>query len=145
MVMKILIGALLLITALQDVRNKKINTSVVIFSLIIVLALVPFSEAISLLDRALGLLTGGLVIGISKGTGGKIGMGDGMILSVTGIALGFWTNIELFAIALLLAAVVSILLLITKRVNRKQSIPFVPFLLLGYLFLVFTAYPISIF
>jgi leader peptidase (prepilin peptidase)/N-methyltransferase len=75
------------------------------------------------------------VIFISRITGGKIGMGDGLLLCVTGLGLGFWGNMELFAYALFAAAAVSVILLILRLADRKKSIPFVPFLLLSYLFL----------
>jgi leader peptidase (prepilin peptidase)/N-methyltransferase len=67
---------------------------------------------------------------------GKIGIGDGVLLCATGLGLGFWSNLELFAIALLLAAVISIVLLTFRLADRKKSIPFVPFLLLGYVFVM---------
>lgn len=76
------------------------------------------------------------MIVISKITGGKIGMGDGILLCITGMGLGFWGNLELFGIALFFAAVVSILLLIFRLADRKKSIPFVPFLFFGYVFLL---------
>ena len=59
-------------------------------------------------------------------------MGDGMLLCITGLGLGFWSNLELFAIALILAAIVSIFLLMLRLADRKKSIPFIPFLLIGY-------------
>ena len=68
-------------------------------------------------------------------------MGDGLILSVTGLGLGFWNNLELFALALFAAALVSIVLLITRLANRKTSIPFVPFLFLGYLLHLISSKP----
>jgi leader peptidase (prepilin peptidase)/N-methyltransferase len=76
----------------------------------------------------------GLVL-LSKATGGKIGIGDGLVLAVTGMGLGFWTNMELFAIALSLAAVFSIGLLVIRKANRNKAIPFMPFLMGAYLFL----------
>jgi leader peptidase (prepilin peptidase)/N-methyltransferase len=72
-------------------------------------------------------------------TGGKIGMGDGILLCVTGIGLGFWNNLELFGVALFLAAVLSIILMILRVVDRKKSIPFIPFLFAGYLIIVFAS------
>lgn len=127
------LGIILITTAIQDIRYKRINTWIIISGFVIIVICMPFSVSINLMERSLGLLTGLSLMGISKATGGKIGMGDGMLLCVSGVGLGFWANLELFAIGLFLAAVVSIILLIIKRVNRKYSIPFVPFLLMGYI------------
>lgn len=141
LLIKAVLGGLLLLTAIQDIRNKSISTWILLSGLVLVVIGVPFTSSLSLLDRGLGLLTGLSVMGISKATGGKIGMGDGMLLCISGIGLGFWNNLELFAIGLFLAAIVSIVLLIMKKVNRKHSIPFVPFLFMGYLIIFMISKP----
>lgn len=127
------LGALLLITALQDVRTKKISLWIIIAGAILICAFIPFTQSITYIDRGVGVLVGLGVIITSRATGGKIGMGDGYLLCVTGISLGFWGNMELFATALFTAALVSIVLLIFKLADRKKSIPFIPFLFLAYL------------
>lgn len=130
---KTLVAALLFICALQDIKEKRIRTWIVVLAAILLGICVPFLNTISLQDRLGGFLMGGSVILLSRLTQGKIGMGDGMILCVTGLGIGLWPNIELFAIALFYAAIVSIILLVSKKVSKKHSIPFVPFLLLSYL------------
>ncbi|HBI72699.1 MAG TPA: hypothetical protein DDY59_05865 [Lachnospiraceae bacterium] len=131
--MKIIIGVLLLLCSIQDVRRKKLSLWVILTGAVLIGICMPFSTSLSLLDRFGGVIVGVGVIGISLLTGGKIGMGDGLLLCVTGIGLGFWGNMELFAAALAAAAVVSILLLVFRLANRKKSIPFVPFLLFSFL------------
>ena len=42
-------------------------------------------------------MVGGIILFVSKITGGKIGMGDGFILCATGISLGLWANLELLS------------------------------------------------
>jgi len=98
---------------------------------------VPFCNSFSLIDCIGGILVGGSVVLISKATRGKVGMGDGLILCATGIGLGLWGNLELFAFALFMAAVLCIMLLILRLVDRKKSIPFVPFLFLSYVGILF--------
>ncbi len=127
------IGILLLFTAIQDLRSKHISNWSILAGAVLICISIPFSHSLTLVDRGFGILVGILVILISKATKGKIGMGDGLLLSVTGLGLGFWGNLELFALALFAAAIVSIALLITRLANRKTSIPFVPFLFLGYI------------
>ena len=62
-------------------------------------------------------------------------MGDGLVLSVTGMGLGFWSNLELFALALAFAALFTMVLLVFRLAERKNSIPFLPFMF--YLIFVF--------
>lgn len=130
-----LIGIFLIILSIQDIMSKKIKVWMVILCALLLCICVPFCPAISLLDRILGLFLGVGVVALSKITGGKIGVGDGLVLGVTGIGLGFWSNLELFDLALAIAAVFSICLLVLRLADRKKGIPFIPFILLSYLFL----------
>ena len=80
-----------------------------------------------------GILIGGAFLGISKVTRGQIGIGDGLILCVTGLGLGIAKGMEMLLYGLLLAALFSAILLVRKVANRKMTIPFIPFLFVGYL------------
>lgn len=135
-IIRIVLGIMLLTSAIQDARKKKILLWVIAASGLLVGICLPFGGRFSFFDTLGGIAVGGSVIVISLATGGKIGLGDGILLCVTGVGLGFWGNFELFAISLFLAAVISILLLIFRLADRKKSIPFVPFMLVAYLFLV---------
>lgn len=134
---KALMGMVLILCGIQDIRQKKISLWIIAIGAVAIVVCVPFCHSCSILDRLGGLAVGVIVTIISIATRGKIGMGDGMILCLTGLGLGFWVNLELFAIALFVAAIISIILLIARRVDRKKAIPFVPFLVIGYAFLVF--------
>lgn len=135
-ILKVSITTMLVLCSAQDMYKKKLLVwPLVLFALLVILCSC-FSNSISILDRLGGFILGLGVILLSLVTGGKIGLGDGIILAITGIGLGLWANMELFAIALFLAAIVSILLLILRIANRKKSIPFVPFLLVSYLFMI---------
>jgi leader peptidase (prepilin peptidase)/N-methyltransferase len=132
----IILGALLLFCTIQDFVKMKVQVWVIGMGGIVTLLYLPFAESIDIAGRIGGLAIGLTVILLSKVTAGKIGMGDGILLCITGIGLGFWRNLELFGLALFLAAILSIFLLFMKRVDRKQSIPFIPFLFIGYLILL---------
>lgn len=140
LLIKIITGTMLMVCGIQDLRSKRVTLWIIVISLILNSICLPFCNSINLPDIVGGVTIGIAVIILSIGTGGKIGKGDGMLLCATGMGLGFWGNLELFAIALLLAAIVSIILLAARLANRKKSIPFVPFLLLAYLFLIVVEY-----
>jgi leader peptidase (prepilin peptidase)/N-methyltransferase len=134
-ILKLVLGVLLLICSVQDIRKKKIHLWVIVIGGLLAIGCLPFCEALSLLNRLGGGMIGLGVILISIASKGKIGIGDGILLCITGIGLGFWANLELFGIALFFAAMLSILLLVFRFADRKKSIPFVPFLLIGFTFL----------
>ncbi|MBB2184691.1 hypothetical protein H0486_17635 [Lachnospiraceae bacterium MD1] len=142
--MTISMGLLLLFCGIQDTVKKKVYLWIITLGAFIVIACLPFCYSISIADRICGLALGLSVVVLSKATGGKIGMGDGMLLCITGLGLGFWSNLELFAIALILAAIVSIFLLMLRLADRKKSIPFIPFLLIGYVILMLSEYGIGV-
>jgi leader peptidase (prepilin peptidase)/N-methyltransferase len=128
------IGVLLLFCTIEDLRRKKVLIWMLAAAILVIGICVPFSCNHTIWDRIGGFIVGIFVMGVSTVTKGKIGMGDGSLLCVTGIGLGLWGNLELFALALLGASVVSIILLVFRMADRKKSIPFVPFLLLGFIF-----------
>lgn len=135
------IGILLFVTAIQDLRSKHISNWIILAGAALICIGIPFTHSLTLMERGLGTLVGAGVILISKATGGKIGMGDGLLLCITGMGLGLWGNLELFVLSLFAAAIVSILLLIARLANRKTSIPFVPFLFLGYILQIIGSHP----
>jgi leader peptidase (prepilin peptidase)/N-methyltransferase len=134
---KVIMMAILLFCGVQDVLKKKIFLWIIIVGAVFVGLCLPFCNTVSVIDRIGGFAIGLSVAVISIATEGKIGMGDALLLCVTGLGLGFWGNLELFAIALLLAAILSIVLLVFRLADRKKSIPFVPFLLVGYVFVLY--------
>lgn len=69
-------------------------------------------------------------------THGKAGIGDGILLVVTGVYLGGMGNLKLFFTGLVLAAFWSLWLLVSGKKKRKDRIAFVPFLLLSYLMMI---------
>lgn len=131
----ILLGTLLLFCSVQDLWRRRVYLWMLGAGAASIIVVLPFCERLTVLSRIGGLLIGLTIMLISKLTAGKIGMGDGILLCVTGLGLGFWANMELFGIALCLAAALSILLMILRLLDHKKSIPFIPFLFAGYLIL----------
>lgn len=80
-----------------------------------------------------GVSIGAVMLVFSWATRGGIGWGDGLLLCVTGVYLGFLENLGLLLWGLLLCAIFSAGILLTKRGDRKKEIPFLPFLLAAYL------------
>lgn len=83
-----------------------------------------------------GAAIGGFLLICSFLSREAIGKGDGYLFCVTGIFLGFQKNIFLLMTAMILCAVYSFVLLITKRCDKTDRIAFVPFVLAAYLLLL---------
>jgi leader peptidase (prepilin peptidase)/N-methyltransferase len=84
-------------------------------------------------DILAGCAVGAAMLVVSWIGKGSVGAGDGLVLMATGIFLGFWGNFGLLFLASLCAGAAAVVLLLTKKKGRKDSMPFVPFLFLAYL------------
>lgn len=123
----------LLLCSIQDIKKKKINTGLIIVGVLLLTIVTSLSGSITILNRLAGLSLGVILLGLCFVTRGQIGIGDGIILCITGLNLGFIKNSLLLLYALLGAAVFSAILIFFWHVSRHKTIPFVPFLFLGYL------------
>lgn len=126
----------LIIEAVTDLKKQEINIPV---SGIMAAAAIPiyfFAKDISVLNSIIGIAEGLLLILISVMTKGQIGMGDGILLAACGLMLGGKDNFIMFFFACLFSAVVSGLIMLVKKADKKTKIPFVPFMIPGFLVMV---------
>lgn len=124
---------LLGICSIEDMRKKEIQVYVVLTFGIAGVILRLFYQNVSMKNMILGMAIGVAIMLVSIVTAGQIGLGDGLLLTVTGIFLGVYGNAMLFLHGLLLAAVWSVVMVLVLHKGRKTKIPFVPFLLIAYL------------
>lgn len=124
---------LLGICSIEDVRKKEIQVYVVLTFGIVGVILRLFYQNVTMKNMIFGMAIGVVMMLVSLVTSGQIGLGDGLLLTVTGIFLGAYGNAMLFLHGLLFAAVWSLVVLLIFRRGRKTKIPFVPFLLIAYL------------
>lgn len=134
---KTILGIMLIICGMKDLKSRKISLYIVGIAFLCMICLLPFYKNISYLDLVGGFLIGILLITISMLSRGQIGIGDGLIFCVTGLGLGFWNNVCLLLYSLLLAAIFAGIILTLKYKNRKQVIPFIPFVCVGYIGVLF--------
>ena len=128
----IVIGMLTLCSA-EDIKKKKIHLNPVLMCGILGIFFHMLWRMQSMEDLLLGMSVGVVLLILSVLTGGRIGAGDAVLLIVTGIYLGLKQNLELFFGGLILCSIWALGLLLLHKKNRKDSIPFVPFLLASYI------------
>jgi leader peptidase (prepilin peptidase)/N-methyltransferase len=126
----------LVIEAVTDFKKKEVN---IVFPVLLAAAatlMLFFTKDISLINSIIGIAEGVLLILISFLTKGEIGMGDGILLAACGLMLGGKDNLIMFFFACLSSAIVSALIMLIKKADKKTKIPFVPFMIPGFLIMV---------
>ena len=128
----VVMGMLTLCSA-EDIKKKQIHINPVLFFGILGVLFHMIWRMQSIENLLLGMSVGVVLLILSALTGGRIGAGDAVLLIVTGIYLGLEQNLELFLSGLFLCSLWALGLLVLRKGNRTDRIPFVPFLLAAYM------------
>ncbi len=131
----ILPGILLLYSAFTAIRSSYISGAARALFAVLGGLCGTFTEELSVFEVLMGTVPGLVMVIISLITRGALGMGDGLLICVTGLYLGFEMNIGVLLTALFMSAAFSAVLFLKKR-NLKMEYPFVPFLFAAYVMLV---------
>ena len=124
--------AFLGINSLKDLRTREVSMLTVgIFAVCGVVRACLMGNVCMEWAAAIGI--GAVVIALSIITKGAVGMGDGFIMLALGTVLSFRELLGTFLLGLVCCSIWGIILLFLPRTRRKMEIPFVPFLLLGYI------------
>ncbi len=134
---KFLVLGLLGLCSLEDIKRKEMTVVYIFIFGIGGMILHLFAPMCSIYSILWGILLGMAMIVLSFVTKGSVGLGDGILLVVTGVYLGGYGNLELLVMGFFLAALWSLGLMLIKKKNGKEKIPFVPFLLVSYLIMIF--------
>jgi leader peptidase (prepilin peptidase)/N-methyltransferase len=128
----------LIIIAFIDLEHKIIPDVITLPGIIIGLTLSLIFPHITLLNSFKGLLLGGgLFYAIAIVSRGGMGGGDIKLIAMVGSFLG-WKNVLLtIFIGSFFGSIVGIILIILKKKNRKDMVPFGPFLSLGAIISIF--------
>lgn len=134
---KFMVLGLLGLCTWEDLKRKELTLIYILLFGICGVCLHLFYPECSIYSMLWGMLPGAAMMIVSCMTHGKAGMGDGILLVVTGVYLGGMGNLKLLFTGLVLAALWSLWLLVSGKKKRKDRIAFVPFLLLSYLTMMF--------
>ena len=136
MIQQAVLLCILGISAYQDCRSKTVCFPFLAASGLLGGIFLLCSDPGNGMDMLLGAGIGGIVLLLSFITRESIGRGDGLMLMVSGVFLGAEKNLELFFAALLLCGMAALFLIVMKRKERTCRIPLAPYLLAGYLFVL---------
>ena len=133
-ILKVVFLLLMLLMSITDILTKRIPTSVLLGCLVLGI----FGNADNAQMGEWGMIGASLLPGVfflllSRLFQNAIGIGDGLVLLGIGSFLGLGGVMFTLSIALLAASFYAGALLVFFKKRRKDKIPFLPFLTLGYI------------
>ena len=128
-----ILGCFLLIQSIFDIKSKRLPVWVTVTGGAVGIAFWAI-EGDFRMAQLWGLLPGIICLLFARVSKEAMGYGDGLFICMMGIYLGVDKLISICLCALFLAGIVALILLVSGKRNGKQEIPFIPFLLLSFLF-----------
>lgn len=129
------IGYLCYLSAL-DIKTQRLPDRLLAAGVVVALLQVFLGISPSILLSFMGAAVGIAFLWISKLTGEAFGYGDSIVIIILGLSVGLWNVLALLMLAFLMAAGCSTVLLAHFNFERKKTLPFVPFLVASYIFVL---------
>ncbi len=125
------------ILAFHDWEEKQLPLEWLVFCFVFGVLFLWLNPERQLLETLLStlLFAGGILL-VCKVTRGAIGIGDALVIGLINLILGWEVAMIVFFLSLVGVGCLGIFLLLLKKVHKKTTIPFVPFILLAVLILV---------
>lgn len=125
---------LLCICSVFDIRKKELPLMILITGFLAALGtnmwyIYKGLETVS--GIAESSLPGMLFLLLSFCTREKVGYGDGLMLIILGLFLGFFRCFLILCIGLIFLSVLALILLIFRKAGRNSRLPLIPFLTIG--------------
>lgn len=132
----IILYTYLILCSITDIRTKKINLKICILFFVLGLFINIFFITPGIHILIYNLIPGICLLIISKLTHGAVGSGDALIFIIISFYMQSASTLIILFFSLLAASLFSIIL-IAKKYSRKYTLPFAPFITLGYTIFVF--------
>lgn len=129
---KALVAVLLVVMAYRDWRTKQISCLSLVLMAILVLVLRMLFVEDTIWSTLGGVAVGIAFFFISKYSRESVGYGDSWLILLLGVFVGGKMIMEVIFTASFLAALFSIGYGLVRGWNRKNTIPFIPFLAAAY-------------
>lgn len=125
----------LFITSIFDLRKNAVPQGCLMTGIVIALVMAGYNvnrDIVAWWECTAGVVPGLFLLLMAWATR-KIGYADGWIMIIIGLVSGYQKCMTVLMISLLLSSVLSIFLLLLRRVNRDTKFPFVPVIALSFL------------
>lgn len=122
------------ICAVFDIRKKEIPLIMVILGMAAAVGIDLwriFNRTLSITEMGFAILPGLFLLSVGFCTKEKVGYGDGLLLVVSGLLVGFHKCCLSLFISLVCCSVCALFLLVLHKAKKNSSIPFVPFMAIG--------------
>lgn len=123
-VLVVVVGVLLLIAGITDIRKRQISRRLLMLLTLVCIVAVLVRGSFAVMDAAGGMAIGLCVIGISMISREQIGRGDGIVIAVIGLVLGFRRCLAVVSVASLVMCAAAIVVLLFKRGTGVRSLRF---------------------
>ena len=122
----------LMLNTIWDVKRRQVLLwSILLFGIAGVFLVFRF-QTVPVLSCLGGVIFGMAIGGCGYITRQAIGYGDGLVIMVCGIYLGFAKTFAMVFYGMLFCSLLSMVLIAAGRRTYKTQVPFLPYLLLGY-------------
>ncbi len=128
-------GYLCYLSAL-DIKTQRLPDRLLAAGIVVALLQMFLGISPSFMLSLAGAAVGAAFLWISKLTGEALGYGDSIVIIILGISVGLWNLLALLMLAFLLAAGCSTVLLAFFDFQKKKTLPFIPFLVGSYVFVI---------
>lgn len=125
---------LLCICSVFDIRKKELPLMILITGFLVALGIEMWciwKGLESVAGIAESLLPGVFLLLLSFCTREKVGYGDGLLLIVLGLFLGFFRCFLILCIGLIFSSAFALILLLFCKAEKNSRLPLVPFLTIG--------------
>lgn len=128
----VLFSLFLICCGVIDIKKQCVPIWLMLVGTVATIAMRIVGTEVPLMLWLLGVALGIIFLGISKGTGEALGYGDSWLILLLGIYLGLWQALYLLCIAFFICGIFAMVCMIRKKAVKNMSIPFMPFLVLGF-------------
>ncbi|MDL2301309.1 prepilin peptidase [Lachnospiraceae bacterium OttesenSCG-928-D06] len=126
----------LLVLTFFDIQSRKLPVKLLLLTTVLTLAASAYFTYNGVYDFKHNCfsLVPGIILLLAAFLTQKIGYGDGIVWILLGLTISYRESILIFMGSLILAAIVSALLLVFKKVAHNSKIPYIPFITVAYFF-----------
>ena len=132
MVVEIMVGTLLCVQSVWDIKRKCIPSYITVLGAGVGVLCSIYKER-SLVEVVLALLPGIMMLLLGKLTREAVGYGDGLLITCLGTFYALEDVAYVCMGAFLFAAGMALVMLVFGNRRKEDSFPFVPFLFLGWI------------